>query len=372
MLKRFKSKFNNIDYPLLFSVIGLILIGIFILAGISADYSLAKFGESTYFLFHQIIWGFIPGIVLGFIVFLLPLSFFKKMAWPFLLFSLAAMTLVFIPGLRVTISGASRWINLGPLGTFQPSELLKLAVIIYLSALLAKRVKKKDNWKVTLVPFVFALLIIIAILNFQSDASTLILIAAVASLIYFVSDMPFWHIIIVIFLGLGACLPIFFEPYRLNRIKVFLGIIKEPLKAGYQIEQAKITIGSGGLFGLGPGMSNQKIGGLLPQPISDSIFAIFCEEMGFVWCFILISLFLFLLWRSFRIFKKSKDKFSQFFAVGVGSWICLQAFFNIAAIIGLMPVTGIPLPFVSYGGSHIMVELIAMGLLLNVSKSVEK
>jgi len=159
-------------------------------------------------------------------------------------------------------------------------------------------------------------------------------------------------------------------PFRMSRVLVFLGVKNDPMGTGYQIKQALIAIGSGGIFGLGVGMSKQI--NFLPQTMSDSIFAVYAEETGFIGALVLIFLFLFFLWRVFRIAKNSPDKFSQIFAVGVGSWICLQAFINIGSMIDIFPLTGIPLPFISYGGSHLITELIAVGILLNISKYTKK
>jgi len=155
------------------------------------------------------------------------------------------------------------------------------------------------------------------------------------------------------------------------RLRVLLGSIKDPMGIGYQIEQSLIAIGSGGILGLGLGTSIQRFG-FIPQTMSDSIFAVFAEETGFIGSLVLIFLFLVLLWRGFRISKRSPDKFSQLFAIGISSWICIQAFINIGAMIGILPLTGIPLPFISYGGSHMVAELIGIGILLNISKSSKK
>jgi cell division protein FtsW len=162
-----------------------------------------------------------------------------------------------------------------------------------------------------------------------------------------------------------------FEPYRLERIKVMLNPESDPMGIGYQAKQVMITIGSGGIFGLGLDQSQQKFGSFLPHAMSDSIFAVLAERAGFIGCFILIGLFIFFFWRCLKIAKLADDKFSRLFCVAVGSWIVLQAFVNIGAMIG-MPIVGIPLPFISYGGSHIVSELIAVGILLNISKTREK
>jgi len=372
---------KRFDHYLLYSVIALLVLGIAVLASVSAGFSKEKFGNPAYYLFHQIIFGLMPGLILGFIAFKINIGFLKKRAGIIVLVSFILMILVFFPIVGVSSGGASRWMNLG-FTTFQPSELLKLSFIIYLSAWLVntskktffKKIKAKGlvnkikNQALEIIPFLMVLGVIVLLLAFQSDLSTLILILSVAILLYFAAGTPFWHTITMVILcsGLGWIL-IKLAPYRMKRVLVFLNPEIDPMGMGYQIKQILIAIGSGGIFGLGPNMSNQKFG-FIPQTMADSIFAIFGEEAGFIGSFILVFLFLFLFWRGFRIAKKAKDKFSRLLATGISSWICIQAFINIAAMIRLFPLTGIPLPFISYGGSHIVVELIGIGLLLNISK----
>lgn len=366
------------DYPLVFTVVILLILGILVLASASAFFAQQKFGRTTHYLFHQIIFGIIPGILLGLIAFKINLSFFKKWAWLFILINLILMVLVFFPWLGISSGGASRWLNFG-FFTFQPSEFLKLTFIIYLSAWLAKRTEKslpkkrnKTNWKNTFFPFLVVVGIVTFLLIRQSDLSTLIVILATAGLIYFSADTLLWHNVLIFFGGLAA---IYFfikiAPYRINRILVLFNPLKDPMGIGYQLKQALIAVGSGGAVGLGLGMSNQKFG-FLPQTISDSVFAIFAEEMGFIGSVFLITVFLFFLWRGFKIVKRSQDKFSHLFAIGLTSWICVQAFINMGAMTGIVPLAGIPLPFISYGGSHIVVELIGIGILLNISKLERK
>lgn len=371
------KKTYHLDYILAIVVAILVILGILVLASVSATFSQEKFGYTTYYLFHQMIYGLAFGIVLGFIAFKIKLSTLKKWAWLFILINLIFMVLVFIPGLGIIAGGAPRWMNLG-LVSFQPSEFLKLTFIFYLSAWLANRTEKesfkktKKELKFTLIPFLIIVGVITILLAKQSDVSTLGIIILVAALMYFSARTTLWHSILIILISLGGFLALVkIAPYRMMRFRVLLGLVKDPMGMGYQIKQALITIGSGGILGLGLGMSNQQFG-FIPQTMSDSIFAIFAEETGFVGSLILILLFLILFWRGFRISKRSPDNFSQLFAIGISSWICIQAFINIGAMIGILPLTGIPLPFISYGGSHMVAELIGVGILLNISKARRK
>ena len=186
---------------------------------------------------------------------------------------------------------------------------------------------------------------------------------------YFFAKTPLLHTALIILVGvIGLVVLVNVAPYRLERIRVFLNPEIDPMGIGYQIKQSLITVGSGEVFGLGFGMSQQKFG-LLPHPISDSIFAILAEETGFVGSVFLILLFVLFLWRGFKIGKESKDKFSQLVALGIVSWIFIQALVNMGSMINLSPLTGIPLPFVSYGGTALSTELAAVGILLNISKN---
>jgi len=360
------DKKNRPDYILL-GVVGILLVlGILVLANVSAVFSQDKFDKPTYYLFHQILFGILPGIIAAFILYKISLAFIKKWSWLFVSVNLALMVLVFIPFIGIVSGGAPRWINLW-FFTFQPSEALKLSFLIYLSVWLTTRKTNKD-WKFTFFPFLVILGVVAFLLYLQSDLSTLIVIISVAGIVYFLSETPIWQMFTLI--GLGTAFVWFlikFVPYRMNRILVFLDPRKDPMGIGYQIKQALIAVGSGGITGVGLGMSVQKYG-RLPQTMSDSIFAIFAEETGFIGSAILIILYLLLLWRGFKIAKESKDKFFSLFAAGISGWICIQAFINVGAMIGVLPLTGIPLPFIGYGGSHIITELAAVGLLLNISK----
>ena len=373
---RIKKK-QKFDYILAVVVAVLVILGILVLASVSAAFSQEKFGRTTYYLFHQMICGLALGIILGFVAFKIKLSTLKKWAWLFILINLIFMALVFIPRLGIVAGGAPRWMNLGFV-SFQPSEFLKLTFIFYLSAWLTSRTikksfkKTKKELKFTLIPFLVIIGIIAILLTKQSDVSTLGMIILIAALMYFSANTPLWHSVLIILISsAGFLVLVKIAPYRIMRLRVLLGSIKDPMGTGYQIEQSLIAIGSGGILGLGLGTSIQRLG-FIPQTMSDSIFAVFAEETGFVGSLVLIFLFLVLLWRGFRISKRSPDKFSQLFTIGISSWICIQAFINIGAMIGILPLTGIPLPFISYGGSHMVAELIGIGILLNISKSSKK
>jgi len=368
------------DYILAGAIMILLILGILILSSVSATLSQEKFGTTFYFLNHQIFFGLIPGIILAFLFFKIKLGFLKKWSPLFLLINLGLVGMVFLPKIGSGAGGATRWISAGPI-SFQPSEFLKLTFILYLASWLTSKAKKaipskrQKIFSEALIAFLIIIGLISLFLIFQPDISTLGIIVLVAALMYFLARTPLWHSILIFLVASGGLLALIkVAPYRANRLSVFLNPLLDPMGKGYQIKQALITVGSGGMSGLGLGMSLQKFG-FLPQSMSDTIFAIFAEETGFIGCLILIFLFLIFFWRGFKTGRHppttqiAQDKFSQLTALGITSWIVLQGFINIGAMIGILPLTGVPLPFISYGGSHLIVELIGIGILLNISKS---
>ncbi len=372
---------KHFNYFLFFVVVFLLGFSFLFFACLSSSFSLQKFGNTNYYLFHQFLFGFLPGVILGFIAYKFPLRLLKKLALPIFLLSIAFSFFVFIPGIGLKVNGAYRWVHIAGF-TFQPSELLKITAILYLSAWIASKLSEDNvfDWKsVTkkglhniiyiLIPFLVLLGIITIALYLQSDVSTLVITSLTLLALYFSAKTPFWHTAAIITSGLGLLLfMIRFEPYRLQRWLVFLNPDSDPLNKGYQIKQSLISLGSGGIFGNGIGMSSQKFT-FLPEAMTDSIFAIIGEETGALGSIALIIIFILFFWLGINISKNSSDRFSKLTAIGIVFWITFQAFTNIAAATGMLPIAGIPLPFFSYGGSHLMVELIGVGLLLNISKN---
>jgi cell division protein FtsW len=372
---------KHLNYTLFFVVAFLIGFSFLFFACLSAPASLQRFGNTNYYLFHQLFFGLLPAIVLGFAAYKISLRWLKKWAPLLVLLNIAALFLVFLPKIGLKIGGASRWISIGGL-TMQPSEFLKITAILYLSAWIASKLSEAEalDWKsVTkkgyhniiyiLAPFLIFLGLISVALYLQRDASTLGIIAITLLVMYFSAKTPLWHTLLITIAGLSSLLlMVKFESYRLNRWLIFLNPNADPLGMGYQLRQSLISLGSGGVFGKGLGMSVQKFG-FLPQAMSDSIFAIIGEETGAIGCIALITIFILFFWLGLQIAKNSNDRFSKMTAIGIVFWITLQAFINISSVAGIFPLAGIPLPFFSYGGSHLVVELIGVGLLLNISKN---
>jgi len=339
----------------------LIIIGLLALATASVPLSMKVTNNANYYLFHQILWGLLPGLLLGFVAFKIPLHKLKKWSLPIFIVSYILMLLVFVPGLSKTEWGATRWISLG-FASFQPAELLKLAMIIYLAAILNS---EKDRRKFTAFAIIGVLVFVSLIL--QKDMGTLIVLFSIAFIMFFCSKTPIKQTLAISLSAIaGFVALILVAPYRIKRLATFLHPEADPLGTGYHINQVLISVGSGGLFGSGLGFSIQKFG-FVPQSISDSIFSIFAEETGFAGCLLLIVLFVILFYSALSVARRINDEYLRLISIGIGSWIIVQAFVNIAAMINLIPLTGVPLPFISYGGSHLITELIGCGMLLNAS-----
>ena len=375
-----KKTFN---YALFFLVALIVGFSFFFFACLSVPASLQRFGENHpyYYLYHQLLFGLLPAIVAGILGYLISLSFLRRWSFWLALCNVVTLFLVFLPHIGIKAGGASRWLGFGSF-TVQPSEFLKITAILYVSAWIASKLAETDkgDWKAAakkgyhnviyiFLPFLIFLGIITVALFLQKDASTLGIVTLTLLALYFSARTPLWHTGVIAAAGVTFLLLIVkFEPYRLDRWLIFLHPNADPLGKGFQSYQSLISLGSGGFFGKGLGLSTQKFG-FLPQAMSDSIFAIIGEEMGLVGCLALICAFILFLWLGIQISRNSNDKFSKMTAVGIVVWICLQAFVNMASVAGIFPSAGIPLPFFSYGGSHLAVELFGIGLLLNISKN---
>jgi cell division protein FtsW len=359
---------KQIDTTLL-SVVGLLLIfGLVMISSAGVIYSQTRFGDEYFFFKRQLFYGVMPGLVALFLASKMDYHVWKKFAVPMFFLAIILLILVFVPEIGSRVYGASRWLKLGPL-SFQPSEMAKLSVILYLAAWLESRGthRIKDFFE-GLVPFLGIMGVIAFLIMKQPDTGTLGVIVIASCAIFFISGAKISHLGAIMGLGLlslGILIKI--EPYRFNRILTFLDPQSEPQGIGYQINQALIAVGSGGFFGVGIGKSSQKFN-YLPEPVGDSIFAVIGEEVGMIGCVLLVGLFVALAIRGLKIAKNAPDEFGKLVAVGITAWIVAQAFINISANIALVPLTGIPLPFISYGGTSLMFLLTSVGILLNISK----
>lgn len=348
------------DFVLAGLAAGLTLLGLLAIYDASVVEAYRTFADKLYFLKLQAQWALV-GVAAAVGTYFFPYPRLRPLAPPLLLATIVLLVLVLIPGVGVEALGARRRIDLGPIGV-QPAEFAKLAFIIYLAAFLSA--KKDSIW-----PLWLATAIIFGLIVLEPDLGTAVVLLGSAFTVYFVSGAPLLTLLILAIIGvLAGAGVIFVSPYRKERLLTFLDPARDPLGASYHIRQILIALGSGGLFGLGLGQSRQKFQ-YLPEVTTDSIFAVIAEEVGFVGAVTLILLFLLLIYRGFHIARSCPDSFGRLLATGIVSLIGFQALVNLAAMVALVPLTGVPLPFISYGGSSLVVTLAGIGILLNISKS---
>lgn len=358
---------HPIDRHLLYLTLGLFLAGLLILTSASLTLSYKNFGSIGGYAVRQLLYGGGVGLLAMAITSRVPYRAWRKWALPLLLLSFVLLALLFVPQLGFSAGGARRWLRLGPI-LFQPSEALKLAFIIYLASWLDARRREVASVSYGMIPFVIMLSVVGVFLIMQPDMGSLFVVMITAGLLYFLGGGKKSQVVTLVLLGIAMFyLLIQLAPYRFDRIQVFFNPGLDPQGKGYQITQASIAIGSGGFFGLGFGKGLQKYQ-YLPEPMGDSIFAIFVEEMGFLGAAGLIGLFFLLFAKGCSVAKNAPDIFGKLLAAGITIGIMTQAFVNMAAISGLLPLTGIPLPFVSYGGTSLAVTLASMGIVMNVSR----
>lgn len=333
----------------------------------SVPLSQEKFHESYYYLKYQLTRGLAPGLGLMILVYFIPYHFWRKTGWLMMVMSLIILIALFVPGLGTSHGGAKRWLDLG-LFSFQPSEIVKLSFIIYLAAWLDAKRQGLKKIAAGFLPFALLMGILSILILAQPDIGTFGVIALTAMTMYFLGGAPLYFFPIIA--ASGATL--FFAliktvPHAASRLKVFLDPRSDPQGVGYQINQALLALGAGGLLGRGLGQGLQKFK-YLPQAASDSILAVIGEELGFMGILFLFILFGLLISRGFRIAQRASDNFGRLLAGGLTSWLTIQILINVAAISGLIPLTGITLPFVSLGGSSLAVCLAGAGIVLNISK----
>jgi cell division protein FtsW len=337
-----------------------------------------NFGDQFYFLKSQVIWLLI-GTLVSLPFYFIDYKKILKLSVPAMGVIIAALFLVLIIG--EDINGAKRWFQIGSLPAIQPAEFAKIVIIIYLSRWLAKyehTYKDMKDFFKSFASFGVILGIIAVLILIEPDLGTTMIICLTAFAMFFISGkdkIHTWGSVSILIIGIPlAALAGILEPYRFNRIKTFLNLIlkgevSDPLDTGYQMQQILIGIGSGGFWGKGFGQSRQRFGYLVENTaFTDSISAVILEEFGLIGGIIIIILWLIFLWKGFNIADRVEDHEGKYLATGITIWLVLQTFLNIAANVGIIPLTGIPLPFLTYGGSNTFVTLIGIALLLNVSR----
>ncbi|MDR6224800.1 stage V sporulation protein E [Desmospora profundinema] len=358
---------RNAPDPVIITVIFMLLaIGVVMVYSASAAYSLHKFGDSFYYAKRQLLFAAL-GVFLMLVISRLDPQFFRHWAKPGLAICFILLVAVLIPGVGILRNGAQSWLGIGAF-SIQPSEFTKLGIILYLSRYLTSHAHQVTSFtKGLLVPLAIAGSAF-ALIMLQPDLGTGTVMMGTALVMIFTAGARMKHLLGLSLVGvLGFVSLVLAAPYRIQRITAFLNPWQDPLGAGYQLIQSLYAIGPGGLMGLGLGMSRQKHL-YLPEPHTDFIFSILAEELGFLGGGTVILLFGILVWRGLRVAITVPDMFSSLVAAGVTGMIAIQAVINIGVVTGAFPVTGITLPFLSYGGSSLTLTLAAVGLLLNLSR----
>ena len=357
------------DYWLLLTLASLIVFGTVMIFSATFAIYLPDGGGSFYFLQKHLGFLLLGGI--GFLVMSrIDYHYWRQFSVPALVGALVLLVLVLLPGLGVEGGGAHRWLNLGPFPSFQPSELAKMALILYLADWLTKRGPRLGTWLLGVVPFSVILGAMIFLVMLEPDLGTSFLLAIIGITMLLVAGANLRQF--VLYLGLGAAAFLVLAlgaSYRRERLALFMKTEQELylLDGGWQLIQARLSFGSGGLFGVGLGASRLKYG-WLPASHTDAIFAVIGEELGLLGCTLLLGLFLMLAIRGFRVVLHAADPFGALVATGIVCWIVFQAMINLGGITTAIPFTGVPLPFVSYGGTSLCVVMAATGVLVNISR----
>ena len=359
------------DFKLFFSVMILLCMGIIMVASASSYYALTKFNNSNHFLIRQLAFA-IVGVVIMLAVSKINYRVYSKFAYVIYMGTLLLMILVLVPGIGTESNGARRWIDL-KVTTFQPSELMKVALTLALSTYIVNNYKKLTSMPRYIIPSMFFLAVCV-VMFFQNHMSGMLIMAFIAGVIFLASGMKLEakYVIPLVLLGalaIGGFL--FAKGFRMSRITSFLNPDDDITGSNWQASQSLYAIGSGGLFGRGLGQSRQKYL-WLPEAQNDFIFSVTAEELGFVGATLIICAFAYFIIRGVRTALKCNDLYGMLIATGITAMFAFQIIVNIAVVTKSMPVTGMPLPFFSYGGTSLVINLAAVGILLNISRHTAK
>ncbi|GAC1412719.1 MAG: stage V sporulation protein E [Candidatus Doudnabacteria bacterium] len=366
-----KSKKNQqVDYNLLAIIFAMLIIGLIILYSASTVLSFSKFHNNTHFFFNQLTQGVLLGLILMYVCSRIDYHFWQKYAPIFMFISIALLTAVLVPGIGFKVGNSRRWLSLGPI-FLQPAELAKLSLIFYISSWIDKRSHEIKDFYYGIIPSLIIIGLVAGLIILEPDIGTMLVVVTTAFTLLFIGGSKIKHLgWILVGAIISLIILIKIQPYRLARLTTFLNPGNDPQGIGYQINQALVAIGSAGFFGHGYGNSRQKYN-FLPEVMGDSVFAVTVEELGFFRSTLVLGLYLLFALRGLKIASAAPDAFGKMLASGIVAWIFFQTLINVGAIMGVLPLTGIPLPFISYGSSSLAVTLAAMGILLNVSKQAK-
>ncbi len=344
----------------------LVAIGLAMVYSSSAVLAMRRYGASSHFFVKQAAWA-VLGVLGMCAAARIDYRFWHRVALPLTAAAAALLVLVLIPRIGVEVNGSRRWIGIGPL-VFQPAEFAKLAVVIYIAHVLGKRRDDSADMLSVLRPALIVMGGIVGLIYLEPDFGTAVAIAAVGVTVLFIGGLPWRTVATGVLLAVPVLTVMVLQAgYRKQRILAFIHPWEDPTERGFQLVQSLLALGSGGVTGLGPGEGRQKLL-FLPEPHTDFIFSVIGEEAGLIGTLMVASLFAVLAWRGFRAGMSRDDAFGRYLAVGITLMIVMQALANMGVVTGLLPTKGLPLPLVSYGGSSLFMTLVAMGILLNISR----
>ncbi len=357
------------DQTLQITALSLMVLGMAMIFTSSTFIGQAQYNDAYFFIKRQGIYALL-GLGALFLGRSIDYHHYKRWVYPILLLSLVSLILVFAPGIGSRVRGAARWLHLGPF-TLQPSEFAKLALVLFLASSLARKQEKIKDFSIGFLPHMLIAGLFIALILKEPDFGTSVTLLAIVFIMLFVGGTRLTYI----FLTLSACTPlgiwmVLRDPKKFDRILSFMNPWKYGQDVGYQLKQALLAIGSGGLWGLGPGQSRAKLF-FLPDCHTDFILAIFTEEMGFLGFLLVLALYTIFICRGIRLSLKAPDSFGSYLALGLTLMIGLPALINMGVVSGILPTKGLSLPFLSYGGSGLLVNLLAVGILLNISSQIK-
>jgi cell division protein FtsW len=360
---------GKIDSWLLIIVLALVCIGLVMVYSASAFVATRAYGDASYFFQRQLL-----SAVLGIVVMLVTMRIDYRQWRRFSLIGMVVILLLLVIVLKYgrTVYGASRWLTFGSAFSFQPSEITKLILALYIADWLARKGKQVSTFLYGLAPFIILVGVVLGLVLLENDMGTTIIIAGFATTMFFTAGANIVQFLLAMSCGgLIFLREAFSKGYRYLRLIGFLNPFQHTTDINLQLYQSLLALGSGGWFGLGLGASRQKTG-YLPLPFTDSILAIVGEELGVIGCTVVVALFLFLAFRGFRLARRTQDIYGALLATGITTWLVLQAMVNVGASTGSIPYTGVPLPFISYGGSSLVISLAAVGVLLNISRYIQE
>ncbi|QAS60998.1 stage V sporulation protein E [Clostridium septicum] len=364
---RFKRKMGEIDYGIFYAILILLAIGVVMVYSASSYYAMFKEGDSMFYLKRQIVWATLGLLSM---VFMMTIDYHKLRGYTKFLMIITVPLLLAVH-LFPAVNGAKRWIQLGP-ASFQPSELAKYVVVIFLAKSIDMKGDGIKKFSTGIIPYLAVSGGFAALVLAQKNLSIASIIMIVTFIMLFVGggrikDL-FGKLAPALLAAVGAFIVL--EPYRMARLMNFTNPWQDAAGDGYQLIQSFYALGAGGITGLGLGQSRQKTL-YMPEPHNDFIFSIIGEELGLIGCLCIMGLFLFFIWRGISVSMKARDTYGTLLAVGITSIIAVQAIINIAVVTGSMPVTGVPMPFISYGGTSLVINMMAMGILLNISRQTQ-